>query len=214
MAKLSGNEKIASVNENIIDLAEAGQTQKIENIQAALAFQTPENVVQEKTEENVKEFEDIDLESKNSESMSYRGISLKDFEFQRKLMEEQNKQKKDLLQKAINKHAEKTAAEARKLHEVKSELEKLDCELSNDVSILRKQIELASLQYFNIEKNYRNVEAQFLKAKQDLYLANEKKEMLTEHLCTIIAHNEDRKAKRLTELMEKIGLKNDGQNGN
>lgn len=30
--------------------------------------------------------------------------------------------------------------------------------------------------------------------------------MLTEHLCTIISHNEDRKAKKLSELLEKVGL--------
>lgn len=31
-------------------------------------------------------------------------------------------------------------------------------------------------------------------------------ELLTEHLCTIIAHNEDRKAKKLSDLMEKVGI--------
>lgn len=34
--------------------------------------------------------------------------------------------------------------------------------------------------------------------------------MLTEHLCTIISHNEERKAKRLSELMEKVGLSVNG----
>lgn len=33
----------------------------------------------------------------------YKGISLEDFEFQRKMMEEQNKQKRNLLQQAISK---------------------------------------------------------------------------------------------------------------
>lgn len=55
-------------------------------------------------------------------------------------------------------------------------------------------------------KNYLKIEAQFLKAKIDLHNASEKKELLTEHLCTVIAHNEDRKAQKLTELMEKVGL--------
>lgn len=50
------------------------------------------------------------------------------------------------------------------------------------------------------------IESQFLKAKMDLHNASEKKELLTEHLCTVIAHNEDRKAQKLTELMEKVGL--------
>lgn len=34
--------------------------------------------------------------------------------------------------------------------------------------------------------------------------------MLTEHLCTIISHNEDRKAKKLSELLDKVGLNTDG----
>lgn len=40
----------------------------------------------------------------------------------------------------------------------------------------------------------------------ELHQALEKKEMLTEHLYTIIAHNEDRKAKKLSDLMEKVGI--------
>lgn len=129
-----------------------------------------------------------------------------DFELQRKVMEEQNKMKRNLLQNAISKHTEKTQAEAKKLGEIKCALGQLDSELSNDVAILRKQIETATLHFNSVEKNYCAIERSFLKAKQDLYQAHEKKEMLTEHLYTIIAHNEDRKAKRLSELMEKVGL--------
>lgn len=57
-----------------------------------------------------------------------------------------------------------------------------------------------------VRKQYIKIEAQFLKAKVDLHNASEKKELLTEHLCTVIAHNEDRKAQKLTELMHKVGL--------
>jgi len=100
----------------------------------------------------------------------------------------------------------------KKLNEIKEALAALDSELSNDVAILRKQIETATLQFNTIEKRYGAIEKAFLKAKQDLYQAHEKKEMLTEHLYTIIAHNEDRKAKRLSELMAKVGLSLD-ENG-
>ena len=131
---------------------------------------------------------------------------IQDFELQRKLMEEQNKMKRNLLQDAISKHTEKTQAEAKKLNEIRQALATLDSELSNDVGILRKQIETATLHFNTIERNYSAIEKSFLKAKQDLYQAHEKKEMLTEHLYTIIAHNEDRKAKKLSELMEKVGL--------
>lgn len=137
---------------------------------------------------------------------SKQDSKLQDFELQRKLMEEQNKMKRSLLQDAISKHAEKTQAEAKKLNEIRQALDVLDSELSNDVAILRKEIEVAALHFNNVEKRYSAIEKSFLQAKQDLYQAHEKKEMLTEHLYTIIAHNEDRKARKLGELMEKVGL--------
>lgn len=140
----------------------------------------------------------------------FKGMSLKDFEQQRKLMQEQNRQKRDMLQKVIEQHTQKTAAEANKLQEIKSELGKLDTELATDVAILRKQIDAASLHFSNVEKNYLNIENLFLKAKVELHQALERKEMLTEHLCTIISHNEERKAKRLSELMDKVGLSLNG----
>uniref|UniRef100_A0A182WYX9 RAB6-interacting golgin n=1 Tax=Anopheles quadriannulatus TaxID=34691 RepID=A0A182WYX9_ANOQN len=136
----------------------------------------------------------------------FKGMSLKDFEQQRKLMEEQNRQKRDILHKAIEQHAQKTAAEANKIQEIKSELTRLDSELASDVAILRKQIDAASLHFSNVEKNYLTIENLFLKAKVELHQALEKKEMLTEHLCAIISHNEERKARRLSELMEKVGI--------
>ncbi|XP_055376763.1 RAB6-interacting golgin [Condylostylus longicornis] len=145
-------------------------------------------------------------ETKLPQMSPFRGVSLKDFEAHRKFREEQNKIKKDILYKAIEKHSQKTAAEAKKIEEIKNELAKLDQDLAADVAILRKQIETACINYANIEKHYNKVEQMFLKAKLDLHNASEKKELLTEHLCTVITHNEDRKAKKLTELMEKVGL--------
>ncbi|XP_058835190.1 RAB6-interacting golgin [Topomyia yanbarensis] len=140
----------------------------------------------------------------------FKGMSLKDFEQQRRLMQEQNLQKREILQKAIDQYTQKTAAEASKLQEIKEELGRLDSELASDVAILRKQIDAASLHFSNVEKNYLNIENLFLKAKVELHQAHERKEMLTEHLCTIISHNEERKAKRLSELMEKVGLSMNG----
>lgn len=149
---------------------------------------------------------EIVLEPQQVEGSPFRGVSLKDFEQQRKRIEEQNKQKVHLLEKAIEKHSQKTAQEAKRLEEVKKELSKLDSELAADVAILRKQIEVATQQFSQVQKHYDYIEQLFLKAKLDLHQSHEKKELLTEHLCTIIAHNEDRKAKKLTELMEKVGL--------
>ncbi|XP_034102927.1 RAB6-interacting golgin [Drosophila albomicans] len=153
---------------------------------------------------------DSTIDSANEERLStdspFKGISLKDFEQHRKMIEEQNKQKKQMLYKAIEQHTQKTAAESRKIEEIRHELSKLESDLAVDVALLRKQIDTACIHFANVEKQYVKIEAQFLKAKIDLHNASEKKELLTEHLCTVIAHNEDRKAQKLTELMQKVGL--------
>jgi RAB6-interacting golgin len=44
-----------------------------------------------------------------------------------------------------------TTAEARKLHQIQDELQKLDMLLSNDVSILRNQIEVASQEFMEAQ---------------------------------------------------------------
>lgn len=126
----------------------------------------------------------------------------------------------------FNFRSEKTTAEVRKIEDIRKELSKLDNDVAMDVAILRKQIDAACIHFTNIEyvlliyefcyiiidliilirKQYTKMESQFLKMKLDLHNAAERKELLTEHLYTIIAHNEDRKAQKLSELMSRVGL--------
>lgn len=63
----------------------------------------------------------------------------------------------------------------------------------------------------NFRKNYDRIEVEFLQAKMELYQSLERKELLAEHLSTIISHNEERKAARLRQLMEKVGITADEQ---
>lgn len=51
----------------------------------------------------------------------------------------------------FNFSSERTAAEAKKLKDIKVELHKLESELAADVAILRKKIDSASLLYMNAE---------------------------------------------------------------
>lgn len=81
----------------------------------------------------------------------FKGISLKDFEQHRKIIEEQNKQKKQMLYKAIEQHTQKTAAESRKIEEIRHELSKLESDLAVDVALLRKQIDAACIHFANVE---------------------------------------------------------------
>ncbi|XP_031618290.1 RAB6-interacting golgin [Contarinia nasturtii] len=142
----------------------------------------------------------------NDRATLFQGISLKDFEKHHKLMKESNLEKRRLLSNAIEQRFEQSIAEATKIAKIREELDKLDQELAADVEILRKEIEAVTLQYTATKESYHQIESQFLTAKLNLHHISEKKEMLTEHLCTIISHNEDRKAKKLSELLDKVGL--------
>lgn len=53
-------------------------------------------------------------------------------------------------------------------------------------------------------KKYHRIEKEFLEAKLNLHQKLERKEMLTEHLCAIIEKNEERKAEKLSELMNRL----------
>lgn len=55
--------------------------------------------------------------------------------------------------------------------------------------------------FSNFRKHYLKVEKDFLQAKINLQKEREKKELLTEHLCALITHNETRKAHKLETLM-------------
>lgn len=57
---------------------------------------------------------------------------------------------------------------------------------------------------FNIRKRYTKAEREFIEAKELLFTKRERKELLTQHLCTIIEQNELRKAHRLTDLMTQL----------
>ena len=81
-------------------------------------IKTPEIPVLDVNEENLKQiratikFQPVEIIENDLQEVNgfeekseriYKGISLEDFEFQRKMMEEQNKQKRNLLQQAISK---------------------------------------------------------------------------------------------------------------
>lgn len=121
-----------------------------------------------------------------------------------KQMEEENKRKKAALQETIKKRYQRTQAEALMLSLVQKELSHLDSLLSADVAILRDKIEESSRDYLHAQKRYQKAEQEFIAAKLDLHNKTERKDLLTEHLYTIIRENEMRKAKKLEELMAKL----------
>merc|ERR1719347_212023 len=128
------------------------------------------------------------------------------FRRSKKIIEEQNRKRKEMLAKVISERQKKTATETRKLEIVQHELQKIDLLLNTDVQYLRDSIEQASYEFMRAQKRYDDAEKEFVDAKMNLYGVMERKELLTDHLCSIIEQNEMRKAKRLNELMEELEL--------
>ncbi|XP_059050738.1 RAB6-interacting golgin [Achroia grisella] len=126
---------------------------------------------------------------------------LQELQLKQKIMEEQNKKRKEMLAKALADRTKQTEEEVVRLEKIKKELQILDGQFSQDVSVLRKKIDQACLSYSEAEKQYFKIEKEFLQAKINLQKVREKKELLTEHLCALITHNETRKAQKLETLM-------------
>jgi len=127
-------------------------------------------------------------------------------ELRQKQMEEANKRKRVLLLQEIADRRQRTAEEANKLAHVQTELQKIDLLVAQDVKILRQTIEVASVEYMQAKKRYDRVEKDFVDAKLNLHTKQERKELLTEHLMTIIEESEDRKSKKLADLMSRLQI--------
>ncbi|XP_013772804.1 RAB6-interacting golgin-like [Limulus polyphemus] len=121
-----------------------------------------------------------------------------------KQLEQENACRKALLAKAVIERKCKTIAEVQKLSEIQNELAHLDLMLNSEVAALRNRIEAASFEFNEAQKRYDKAEKEFVEAKQKLFKKMERKEQLTEYLCTIIEQSEVRKARKLTELMKQL----------
>ncbi|XP_076311800.1 RAB6-interacting golgin-like isoform X2 [Tachypleus tridentatus] len=149
-------------------------------------------------------FVQIDFERKHDPK--HEKEVLEKFQQRQKHMEEENAKRRQLLVKAITDRKKRTQAEAKKLSKIQEELNHLDSVLSIDVSVLRDQIETASLEFHEAQKRYDKAEKEYVEAKLDMFKKMEQKEELTERLCTIIEQNEVRKSRKLYELMKQLEM--------
>lgn len=165
----------------------------------------PNDTLMPNESEKLNESHDPDI----LEGISEENVSLSKIEFlemRQKQMEEANKRKRVLLLQEIADRRQRTAEEATKLAQVQTELQKIDLLVAQDVKILRQTIEVASVEYMQAKKKYDRAEKDYVDAKLNLHIKQERKELLTEHLMTIIEESEDRKSKRLADLMTKLQI--------
>ncbi|XP_072015699.1 uncharacterized protein [Amphiura filiformis] len=159
-------------------------------------------------EEEVENKEVVTEELDEKEGLSRELTKLERFQEEQKKMESDNAKRKALLSMAIADRKKKTQAEAKRLAYIQKELAKIEDLLTNDVRILRDRIEEASRTYLEAQKRYQKAEEEFVAAKMQLHKAEDTKEALTEHLCTIIHENEIRKSQKLEELVNKLEVGN------
>lgn len=193
------NLKISSKNSEKLEENNNKTKDEEENTEPSKTPPTPPSTPQE---------EKLTEELSKDVAISREINAVEQYRIQQKVMEEQNKKKKQLLAEALVARQKKTKQEAVKLQKIKQQLEHLDHILSIDVSIVRDKIEEASREYVEAQKRYDRAEKEFVASKLDLHEKQELKDQLTEHLYTIIHQNELRKAKKLTELMESLDLEN------
>jgi len=132
---------------------------------------------------------------------------IEEYEEKKRRIEEDNRRRKDLLERALADRAKKTQQEVKKLSQIEEELKKLDVTLSNDVATLRNLIDDISLDLAEAQKRFERAEKEYVNAKLNLFNVQEKKDLLTCHLCTIIEENELRKARKLSDLLQKLEVK-------
>uniref|UniRef100_H2Z5N7 RAB6-interacting golgin n=1 Tax=Ciona savignyi TaxID=51511 RepID=H2Z5N7_CIOSA len=133
-------------------------------------------------------------------------MKLEDAQQRQKQMEEKNRKKKEMLTKEIAERRKKAVAESSKLVKIQAELTKLDQLLTVDVSILRDQIDAVCWEFSQAQRRFQQAEMEYIAAKVDLHHKTTRKEELTEHLFNIIQANEERKAKKLEELMIQLNM--------
>lgn len=170
------------------------------------AFDSTDKIKETPTVEKEESEPHIDMITDKQAIQEKDQLKLEDVHRRQKEMEERNRRKKAMLTKEIAARKKRAMAESSKLQKVQAELAKLDQLLSYDVSILRDRIDEACHEYNAAKKRFEQSEIEYIAAKMDLNKKTVMKEDLTEHLCHLIEANEERKSKKLEELMTRLDV--------
>merc|ERR1719351_83277 len=160
-----------------------------------------ENEVKHEEVQNPVKVQDVDVITDEKLIQEKDIKKLENIHKRQKEMEEKNRRKKEMLSQEIAVRKKRALAESSKLKKVQTELAKLDQLLSFDVSILRDKIDEACIEFNNAKKRFQNAENEYIESKIQLHQKTVMKEDLTEHLYHLIEANEERKSKKLEELM-------------
>jgi len=125
---------------------------------------------------------------------------------------EQNQKKLDMLRKVYEEKNEHLMKQTAMLSNVKQQLDEVDAVVASEVDVLRQRITNADKEVAEAEAEFERLEELMKKAAAELQRRQEKKRMLTEHLCIIISETENRKAEKLAELYHRLELEEEEVN--
>ena len=117
-------------------------------------------------------------------------------------MEEESKKKKDAIKRKLLERYQRNQQEAQSLAHIKTDLERIDADLANEISILREKIDRSDRDAAYLFRVFKQAEEAYVASKKEYERKAGEKVKLTEHLSIIIQENEKRKAKKLGELLQ------------
>lgn len=112
--------------------------------------------------------------------------------------------KETKVREALKEHQQRVKQEADRLARVESELRKLNAQEAKDIDILRVQLEGVDRQLALLERDYKQKEAAYTKAKDAYESTDARKRSMHEHLALMVLSSEKRKEEKLNELMAKM----------
>ena len=116
----------------------------------------------------------------------------------------QNQQKAKAIQQSLMERQRKLQKEQNDLKLLNSEFANMEQQLSKDVERLRGIIEGINRDISWYQSDFEWKKKQYLQSKERMDKLKERRDDLTKHLHTIIANNEEIKAKKMQELMVRL----------
>ena len=107
---------------------------------------TPKDDWKDETNTNDATNPDL-LNGLSSDDIETNALSIEEVRIRQKQLEDENKAKRQLLTKAIADRRQRTSEETKRLHQIQSELQKMDLVVANDIRLLRKNIEEATIDF-------------------------------------------------------------------
>ena len=112
----------------------------------AVSNDTPKDDSKEEKNTNDPTNPDL-LKGLSSDEIEINALSIEEVRIRQKQLEDENKAKRQLLTKAIADRRQRTSEETKRLHQIQSELQKMDLVVANDIRLLRKNIEEATIDF-------------------------------------------------------------------